>query len=145
MDKPLRAVPADEFDQVVRLARFREAHPDVIVGDGGFGTWQAQVPRQNGETVITSYVLKDLLDKLDALFAALGPSSGWVPRSGRACGGAGGHPPSSPPGTCARPHAFPGRGGHAGTARPPGAGPHSAPGDGRSSLRLALSGSLSGP
>src|SRR5262245_54312292 len=33
--------PPDELDQVVRLARFRAAHPEVIVGDGGFGTVQA--------------------------------------------------------------------------------------------------------
>jgi hypothetical protein len=28
----------DELAQLIRLARFRQAHPEVIVGDGGFGT-----------------------------------------------------------------------------------------------------------
>jgi hypothetical protein len=62
----LRLVP-DEFDQVVRLARFRKRHPDVIVGDGGFGTMQARIPETDGETVITRYTLRELLDKLDEL------------------------------------------------------------------------------
>ena len=62
----LRPVP-DELDQVARLARFRTAHPEVIVGDGGFGTVQARIPELNGETVITRYTLRELLDKLDEL------------------------------------------------------------------------------
>jgi hypothetical protein len=62
----LRIVPG-EPDQVVRLAAFREAHPDVIIGDGGFGTWQARIPEENGETVATRYTLRELLDKLDEL------------------------------------------------------------------------------
>jgi hypothetical protein len=56
-----------ELHQVARLARFRTAHPDVIVGDGGFGTVQARIPEPNGETVITRYTLRELLDKLDEL------------------------------------------------------------------------------
>ena len=55
----------DELDQVVRLQRFKAAHPDVIVGDGGFGTMQARIPEPGGETVITRYSLRELLDKLD--------------------------------------------------------------------------------
>jgi hypothetical protein len=43
----LRLIP-DELDQVIRLARFREAHPEVIVGDGGFGTVQARIPEPSG-------------------------------------------------------------------------------------------------
>lgn len=62
----LRPVP-DELDQVARLARFRTAHPEVIVGDGGFSTVQARIPEPNGETVITRYTLRELLDKLDEL------------------------------------------------------------------------------
>jgi len=50
-----------------RLARFRAAHPEVIVGDGGFGTVQARIPELNGEIVITRYTLRELLDKLDEL------------------------------------------------------------------------------
>jgi hypothetical protein len=57
----------DELDQVIRLARFRAAHPDVIVGDGRFGTMQARILEPNGETVITRYILKELLDKLEEL------------------------------------------------------------------------------
>jgi hypothetical protein len=57
----------EEPGQVIRLARFRRAHPDVIVGDGGFGTVQARIPAENGETVVTRYTLKELLDKLDEL------------------------------------------------------------------------------
>jgi len=65
----LRLVP-DELDQVARLARFKAAHPDVVVGDGGFGTMQARIPAANGETVITRYSLRELLDKLDELTGA---------------------------------------------------------------------------
>ena len=62
----LRPVP-DELDQLACLARFRAAHPEVIVGDGGFGTVQARIPELNGETVITRYTLRELLDKIDEL------------------------------------------------------------------------------
>src|SRR6266581_3535241 len=33
----------EEPDQVLRLQAFRAAHPDVIIGDGGFGVWQARI------------------------------------------------------------------------------------------------------
>jgi hypothetical protein len=55
--------PADTF----RLQEFRAAHPDVIIGDGGFGTLQARIPAPNGETVITRHTLRELLDRLDRL------------------------------------------------------------------------------
>lgn len=55
----------DEPDQVLRLREFRTAYPDVIIGDGGFGTLQARVPQENGETVVTRYTLRELLDKLE--------------------------------------------------------------------------------
>ena len=64
----LRLVP-DELDQVIRLARFKAAHPDVIIGDGGFGTMQARIPKPHGEIVITRYTLRELLDKLSELTA----------------------------------------------------------------------------
>ena len=63
----LHLVQGSDLDQVVRLERFRQAHPEVIVGDGGFGTVQARIPELNGETVITRYTLRELLDKLDEL------------------------------------------------------------------------------
>ena len=59
----------DEPDQVLRLRRFRASHPEVIVGDGGFGTLQARIPQENGETVVTRHTLKELLDKLGELTA----------------------------------------------------------------------------
>ncbi len=62
----LRLVP-DEPDQVPRLAAFRAAHPDVIIGEFGFGAWQARIPEPAGETVTTRYTLRELLDKLDEL------------------------------------------------------------------------------
>jgi hypothetical protein len=62
----LQLVP-DEPDQVLRLARFRQEHPDVIIGDGGFGTWQARIPEPNGEIVATRHTLRELLDRLDRL------------------------------------------------------------------------------
>ena len=69
-DAPIRSglhlIP-DELGQVMRLARFRTRRPDVIIGDGGFGTMQARIPESAGETVITRYSLRELLDKLDEL------------------------------------------------------------------------------
>lgn len=56
-----------EPDQFLRLARFGTAHPEVIIGDGGFGTVRARLPEPDGETVITRYTLRELLDKLDEL------------------------------------------------------------------------------
>lgn len=62
----LRMVP-DEPDQVFRLQEFRTAYPDVIVGQGEFGTWQARIPHQSGETVTIRYTLRELLDRLGEL------------------------------------------------------------------------------
>lgn len=62
----LRLAP-DEADQVPRLAAFRAAHPDVLIADGEFGTWQARIPEENGETVTSRHTLRELLDKLDEL------------------------------------------------------------------------------
>jgi hypothetical protein len=61
-----------EPDQMMRLYRFRQDHPAVIIGDGGFGTFQALITEGNGETVITRYILRELLDKLDDLFGSPG-------------------------------------------------------------------------
>lgn len=67
----LRLVP-DEPDQVLRLQEFRATHPEVIIGEGEFGTWQARIPEPNGETVITRHLLRELLDKIESLDAADG-------------------------------------------------------------------------
>jgi hypothetical protein len=74
----LQLVP-DEPDQVLRLARFRQEHPGVIIGEGGFGTWQARIPETNGETVTTRHTLRELLDRLDKLTAARDGQSGGDP------------------------------------------------------------------
>jgi hypothetical protein len=64
---PALGIAPDEADQVPRLCRFRDEHPGVIIGSGGFGTWQARIPEPDGETVITRYTLRELLDKLSQL------------------------------------------------------------------------------
>jgi hypothetical protein len=57
-----------EPDQVQRLRAFRAAYPPVVIGTLGYGgAWQARIPEENGETVFTRYLLKDLLDRLAAL------------------------------------------------------------------------------
>jgi len=52
---------------VRRLERFRTNHPDVVIGPGEFGTWQARIPRPYEEIFITRYRLVELLDQLDKL------------------------------------------------------------------------------
>lgn len=52
---------------MLRLQAFRAAHPEVIIGDGGFGVWQARIPEPDGEWIISRYMLRELLDKLDGL------------------------------------------------------------------------------
>ena len=59
--------PADR-DHLGRLAAFRAAHPEVIIGPGGFGTWQALISAGSKEIVKTGDTLSDLLDKLDGIF-----------------------------------------------------------------------------
>ncbi|MGH3186078.1 MAG: hypothetical protein ACRDPY_21645 [Streptosporangiaceae bacterium] len=67
-----------EPDQVPRLAAFRAAHPGVIVSEGEFGTWQAQIPEENGETFVCRYQLRQLLDRLGELLGGT-PSTGRPP------------------------------------------------------------------
>ena len=62
----LRIVP-DELDQLARLARFRVAHPAVVIGTAEFETWQARIPEPDGETIIVRHRLAEVLDKLDEL------------------------------------------------------------------------------
>jgi len=64
----LRIVP-DEPDQVLRLSRFRQDHPAVVIGSGN-GWWQARIPEPKSEIVTTRYTLRALLDKLDELLSA---------------------------------------------------------------------------
>ena len=65
MTEPHGTSPADDYEQMIRLAKFRQANPAVVVGDLGFRVWQARIPREHGETILSAYVLADLLDKLD--------------------------------------------------------------------------------
>ena len=53
--------------ELERLRQIRAEHPDILVGGGGFGTWQAIIPEENGETVITRYTLRELLDRLSEI------------------------------------------------------------------------------
>jgi hypothetical protein len=57
----------EEPEQVLRLQAFRVAHPEVIIGDGGFGVWQARISEPDGERIISRHMLRELLDKLDEL------------------------------------------------------------------------------
>ena len=60
--------PLDDAADLMRLAAYRDAHPDVIIGTLGFGAvWQARIPEPSGEDVITRYSLAELLDRLDGL------------------------------------------------------------------------------
>lgn len=67
MSRPALRLAAEEPDQVPRLLAFRAAHPGVIIGAGGFGTWQARIPEPDGEIVVSRYRLCELLDRLDQL------------------------------------------------------------------------------
>jgi hypothetical protein len=54
-----------------RLGQFRARNPGVTIKrDSGFGFWQAWIPVSNGGTVITRYLLQDLLDKLEELLGS---------------------------------------------------------------------------
>ena len=69
-DHPRTLEFLDEIgQQLERLPVFRAAHPEVLIGGGQFGTWQAIIPEPNGETIIVRYLLRELLDKLDELLA----------------------------------------------------------------------------
>jgi len=48
---------------VLRLGRFREDHPAVVIGAEN-GWWQAVIPNPDGEIVTTRYTLLDKLDEL---------------------------------------------------------------------------------
>lgn len=71
----------DGPDELARLRQFRVGHPDVLIGDGGFGTWQALIPEVNGETVVTRYTLRKLLDMLAVIFPDLPDRAALSPRA----------------------------------------------------------------
>jgi hypothetical protein len=72
-------IAPDEPDQVLRLGQFREEHPDVIIGDGGFGTWQACIAESDGERIISRYALRELWDGLGELTEGHGGQPGGAP------------------------------------------------------------------
>ena len=60
----------EPLGQLFRLNQFRARNPSVVINrDTGFGFWQAWIPVSNGGTVITRYLLQDLLDKLDEVLS----------------------------------------------------------------------------
>ena len=67
MSRPVLRLAAEEPGQVPRLLAFRAAHPSMIIGPGEFRTWQALIPEENGETVVSRHRLCELLDRLDEL------------------------------------------------------------------------------
>jgi hypothetical protein len=67
MSRAALRLAREEPDQVRRLQEFRARHPEVILGDSGFGVWQARIPEPDGERIISRYLLRELLDKLDQL------------------------------------------------------------------------------
>ena len=56
-------------DQAHRLKRFRQEHPEVEIIK--HGPWEATVPEPDGERTIVRWELRDLLGRLDELFAVV--------------------------------------------------------------------------
>ena len=51
--------------QEIRLAGFREQHPEWRIFPGEFGTWQAERDTDHGSDTHVRYQLDDLLDVLE--------------------------------------------------------------------------------
>jgi hypothetical protein len=54
-------------DQVARRITFEKAHPEVEIVCLR-PAWQAVIPTENGQTILTRYDLRPLLDALDVLY-----------------------------------------------------------------------------
>jgi hypothetical protein len=65
----LHAVPGGYEDQVVRRQRFEAAHPEVRIAPVR-AAWQAIIPTERGEDVVTRYELRHLLDELERRLAS---------------------------------------------------------------------------
>lgn len=66
-------------DQVVRLQRFREEHPDIEVL--WRGPWEAVIPESDGaQRVVVRYELNDLLNEVERRLAVSAEDPG-VPES----------------------------------------------------------------
>jgi hypothetical protein len=61
MSRAVLRLAREEPDQVLRPQGFRAADPEVIIGDSGFGVWQARIPEPDGERIISRYTLRKLL------------------------------------------------------------------------------------
>ena len=57
---------------MLRLQAFRAAHPQVIIGDGGFGVWQARIPEPAGEWIISLQFRREHPRRLRLLSTTLG-------------------------------------------------------------------------
>ena len=66
-------------DQVPRRAAYEAAHPNTEISYHG-GWWQAIIREDTGQTIITRYELKQLLDKLESLDTEDGAGPPPVPR-----------------------------------------------------------------
>ena len=51
-------------DQVMRLARLRSRFPQARIYPVQGAAWQADITEPDGQTVITRYTLRELLDKV---------------------------------------------------------------------------------
>ena len=77
-------------EQLRRLGRFRAQYPGVVINRvGGFDFWQAWIPEGTGGTVITRYVLQDLLDRLDEIHAPAAAESSCPDQAHNQGGGLG--------------------------------------------------------
>jgi hypothetical protein len=54
----------EDHATLARMDQFQRAHPGIEL-HSGLGFWQAIIPEDSGSTIITRYVLRLLLDKLD--------------------------------------------------------------------------------
>ena len=57
--------PIDTASREIRLAAFREHHPEWRIFAGEFGTWQAERDTEHGSDTHVRYQLDDLLDVLE--------------------------------------------------------------------------------
>lgn len=64
LSRPVRWAVPGEPDQLARLDAFRAAHPGVRIYPVHRDVWQADISEPDGQTVITRYALRELLDRL---------------------------------------------------------------------------------
>jgi hypothetical protein len=55
----------DDFDQLPRKRAFEAQHPEAFIGMITSDTWQARIRQKDGETVITRWYLRELMDELE--------------------------------------------------------------------------------